>query len=386
MQIALCTLVIGFQRPKEGTKMKLSRGLTLSQRAGAFAAIVLIAGMSVNAQTDAPPVMAPAQLDNLVSRIALYPDPLLAQVLAAATFPDQIPQAAGFADQNRGLTGDALANAIGQANLPFDPSVQSLIPFPTVLDMMAQDTNWTAALGNAVLAQRPDVMDAVQRMRFQAQRFGYLQSTAQARVVAQPQYIEILPVNPAFVYVPIYNPLVVFAAPRPGFFIGGAIRFSAGFVIGPAFHLWGWGGGFNWYGHALVFNHVAWGRTWVNRGTYVHNWGNWNGGRYPHYATARNVTVNRNVKVNRNVNVNRNVDVNRNVNANRNEPNRSEPNRNEAFNRNAGANHAPQAHAAAPNRAPEHHAAPEHAARPEHAAGHEGHEGHEGGSGRGGRR
>src|SRR5580700_3154170 len=141
MPIASCTLVIGFQRPKEGTKMKLSKGLTLHRRAGAFAAIVLIAGMSVNAQTDAPPVMAPAQLDNLVSRIALYPDPLLAQVLAAATFPDQIPQAAGFADQNRGLTGDALANAIGQANLPFDPSVQSLIPFPTVLDMMAQDPN-----------------------------------------------------------------------------------------------------------------------------------------------------------------------------------------------------------------------------------------------------
>ena len=222
--------------------MKLRAVSTLSGRVLALtAALALVVGVSLNAQTDAPPVLEPAQLDNLVSRIALYPDPLLAQVLAVATFPDQVPQAAAFADDHRGMTGDALANAIAQANLPFDPSVQALIPFPTVLDMMAQDPNWTGTLGNAVLAQRPDVMDAVQRMRFQAQRFGYLQSTAQARVVVEPRYIEIVPVNPAYIYVPVYNPLVVFVAPRPGFFIGGAIRFSSGFYIGPAFHVWGWG-------------------------------------------------------------------------------------------------------------------------------------------------
>lgn len=289
-------------------------------------ALVLAAVNPVFAQDQAPPpqgpppLLGPAQLDSLVSRIALYPDPLLAQVLAAATFTDQIPDAAGFANQNAGLRGDQLAGAISQANLPWDPSVQSLIPFPSVLNMMASDMNWTGELGNAVLSQRPDVMDAVQRMRLQAERYGYLQSGPQIRVVPSPGYVEILPVNPGLLYVPVYDPFIVFAAPRPGFFIGGAIGFGPGFVIGASFVNWGWGGYFNWGAHAFYFNHAVWGRTWANRGVYVHNWGGWNGGRWPHYAPSvainRNVTVNRNVDVNRNVNINRNVTVNRNTNVN----------------------------------------------------------------------
>lgn len=101
----------------------------------------------------------------MVSRIALYPDPLLAQVMTAATYPDQIPQAAGWANAHRYLTGDTLARAIMDDQLPWDPSVMALLPFPSVLDMMARDPGWTQQLGGAVLAQRPDVMDAVQRMR-----------------------------------------------------------------------------------------------------------------------------------------------------------------------------------------------------------------------------
>jgi hypothetical protein len=99
-------------------------------------------------------MLPPGELDRLVSRIALYPDPLLAQVLAAATFPDAIPDAARWADQHHYLTGDALAAAINGDRLPWDPSVQALLPFPNVLDMMASDMGWTQSLGNAFLAQQ----------------------------------------------------------------------------------------------------------------------------------------------------------------------------------------------------------------------------------------
>src|SRR5579862_3579607 len=121
-----------------------------------------------------PPLMGPGQLDQLVSRIALYPDPLLAQVLAAATYPDQIYDADMWANQHRYLRGDDLARAINEDHLPFDPSVQALLPFPEVLHMMASDPNWTRDLGDQFLGQREAVMDAVQRMRHQAYQFGYL--------------------------------------------------------------------------------------------------------------------------------------------------------------------------------------------------------------------
>jgi Protein of unknown function (DUF3300) len=217
-----------------------------------------------------PPSYPPAQLDQLVSRIALYPDPLLAQVLAAATFPDQIPDAARWADQHHYLTGDALAAAITGDRLPWDPSVQALLPFPSVLDMMASDMNWTQQVGNAFLAQQADVMDAVQRERRLAMNYGYLRSNAQITVSPGP-YIEILPVNPAFIVVPAYNPLVVFAAPRPGFFVGGAINFGFGITIGAAFRPWGWGlNRVVWNTHTVFVNNAPWRRTWVNRATYVH--------------------------------------------------------------------------------------------------------------------
>ena len=217
-----------------------------------------------------PPAYPPGQLEQLVSRIALYPDPLLAQVLAAATFPDQIPDAARWADQHHYLTGDALAGAISGDRLPWDPSVQALLPFPSVLDMMASDMNWTQQIGNAFLAQQADVMDAVQRERQKARNFGYLRSSAQITVSSGP-YIEILPVNPAFIIVPAYDPLVVFAAPRPGFFVGGAINFGFGITIGAAFRPWGWGlNRVVWNTRTVIVNDAPWRRTWVNRPTYVH--------------------------------------------------------------------------------------------------------------------
>lgn len=217
-----------------------------------------------------PPSFPPEQLDQLVARIALYPDSLLAQVLAAATFPDQIPDAARWADQHHYLTGQALADAIQGDQLPWDPSVQALLPFPSVLEMMSSDMNWTTDLGNAFLAQQQDVMDAVQRERRKARDFGYLRSNAQIVVGGGP-YITIDPVNPGYVVVPYYDPGIVFFAPRPGFFVGGGIRFGFGVTIGAFFRPWGWGlGRFDWGRHVVVVNGAPWGRTWYNRGTYVH--------------------------------------------------------------------------------------------------------------------
>jgi hypothetical protein len=229
-----------------------------------------------------PPAYPPPELDRLVARIALYPDSLIAQILAAATFPDQIPDAARWADQHHYITGDALAAAIQGDRLPWDPSVQALLPFPAVLDMMASDPSWTGQLGNAFLAQQPEVMDAVQRQRHRAYDYGYLRSNAQIVVNPGP-YIEILPARPGFYYVPFYDPLVVFAPPRPGFFVGGAIRFGFGFSIGAAFAPWGWGyNRFGWNTHTVIINNAPWRRTWVNRGGYVHPYA-----AVPRYAPDR---------------------------------------------------------------------------------------------------
>jgi hypothetical protein len=221
-----------------------------------------------------PPQMQPAQppqLDQLVQRIALYPDPLLAQVLTASTFWDQIPEAAAWAAEHGNLNGPALSQAITEDRLPWDPSVLGLLPLPNVLSTMAQDPGWTQALGTAVLGNRASVMDAIQRQRQVAMQYGYLQSNAEVQVVGGPGDIEILPAEPNVVYVPMYDPYVVFAAPRPGFFVGGAIRFGPRFTISAGFLPFGWvGAGLGWRDHAIIVDHHPWVRTWDNRERYVH--------------------------------------------------------------------------------------------------------------------
>jgi hypothetical protein len=195
---------------------------------------------------------------------------LLAQVLAAATYPDEIPDAARWADEHHYLRGDDLARAIAEDHLTWDASVQALLPFPSVLDMMASDMDWTSELGNAFLAQHDDVMDAVQRMRKKAWDYGYLRTNDEVVVSGGP-YITVVPVNPYFVCVPVYDPLIVFVPPAPGFFVGGAIRFGFGITLGFAFAPWGWGSThFVWGTHAVIIAGAPWGRTWVNRTTYVH--------------------------------------------------------------------------------------------------------------------
>ena len=217
-----------------------------------------------------PPAFSPPELDRLVQRIALYPDPLLAQVLAAATYPDDIPDAARWANEHHYLRDQALADAINGDQLPWDPSVQALLPFPSVLDMMASDIGWTRQLGDTFLAQEADVMDAVQRQRQIAQRYGYLRSNGQIVVTSGP-YIAINPVSPDYYYVPYYDPLIVFAPPRRGFAIGGAIRFGFGIHLGVAYRPWGWGySRFGWSDHAVFINNGRWDRGWVNRRNMCH--------------------------------------------------------------------------------------------------------------------
>lgn len=218
-----------------------------------------------------PPLLPPQQVDQLVQPIALYPDGLLAQVLTASTFYSEIRDAAGWANEHAYLRGDALARAIQDDNLPWDPSVLALLPFPSVLNYMAQYMGWTQELGNAVLVQRGDVMDAVQRMRQEAYNYGYLQNSSYARVIpGGPGDIQIVPVTPGYYYVPYYNPAVVFVRPRPGFYVGGAIRFGPMITVGAAFAPWGWGGvGFGWREHSIVVDHRPWVRTWNNRSRYV---------------------------------------------------------------------------------------------------------------------
>ncbi|MGA7235315.1 MAG: DUF3300 domain-containing protein, partial [Bryobacteraceae bacterium] len=174
------------------------------------------------AQQQPPPSAAPAaatfsapQLDDLVAPVALYPDPLLSQVLVASTYPLEVVEAQQWLLQNKSLTGANLMNAAKQQN--WDPSVQALVAFPDVLARLNQDVRWTTDLGNAFLAQQSDVMGAVQHMRSLAQANGKLATTPQQTVTDQTQNgqsaIAIEPANPQVVYVPTYDPAYIWGPP-----------------------------------------------------------------------------------------------------------------------------------------------------------------------------
>src|SRR5581483_10132855 len=151
--------------------------------------------------------------------------------------------------------------------------ILGLLQFPSVLDQMANDMSWTQALGSAVLGDRAAVMDAVQHQRQLALNYGYLASNAYYRVVPAPGDIQILPVDPAWIYVPYYDPRVVYYRPRPGLYVGGAITFGPRVLIGGAFAPFGWGGiGLNWRSHFLVLNGRSWDRRFDNRDRYVHRY------------------------------------------------------------------------------------------------------------------
>ena len=209
------------------------------------------------------PAFSQAELDQMLAPIALYPDELLSQVLMAATYPLEIVEAARWLNAHPGMRGEAAVNAA--ANETWDPSVKSLLAFPQILSMMDQKLDWTQRLGNAFLAQEQQVMDTVQQLRTRAYAAGSLRSNEQQQVAQQAGSIVIAPASPQVVYVPYYDPFIVYGpwwwpayppvywgpwpgyvvAPAPGFWWGVGIGLSFGFFYGA----------FDWPHHHVVVVH-----------------------------------------------------------------------------------------------------------------------------------
>ena len=266
--------------------------LHIAQRAPAtlLALVLLFAAypQSLVAQEQPGPLQAPSgppyqeqtpeQLQELVAPIALYPDSLVAQILAASTFPEQVVDADRWVQSHPDLKGDALGQAVDQ--LPWDPSVKALVAFPSVLGNMDKNLSWTSSLGDAYYNQEQGVMDAVQVMRRRAQQAGHLNSTPQQTVVTDDSDIEIEPVSPEIIYVPAYDPWVVYGGPivawpgwypYPGIWYDGPVIFF-GVGYGTGFYGgygWGWHHwGCDWHHHYAVHDHERYysqSRTFYNR-------------------------------------------------------------------------------------------------------------------------
>ena len=233
------------------------------------------------------------QLEQLVAPIALYPDSLVAVILAASTYPDQIAQAAQWRQAQGDASADQIAAAADLQN--WDASVKALTAFPQVLSNLDANMQWTVALGNAYYNQSQDVLWAVQRMRYRAQEAGNLESTPQQVVGEDQGSMQIVPENPQVVYVPMYNPWVVYGAPiapYPGFSLFGAIgsvinsvvSFGVGMVMTPFIHV-GWGctgWGLNWASQSVLFHHSI----YYSRSRSVADWGLPHGGPRA-FAAAR---------------------------------------------------------------------------------------------------
>jgi hypothetical protein len=220
----------------------------------------------------------PEQLQQLVAPIALYPDSLVAQILAGSTFPEQVVEADRWVQAHPDLKGDALGQAVDQQ--PWDPSIKALTAFPTVLGNMDKNLSWTSSLGDAYYNQQEEVTEAVQLMRQRAQEAGNLKSTPQQTVKTDDSNIVIEPADPQIVYVPAYDPWVIYGGPilawpgwypYPGIWYEGpylswGIGFGIGFYGGFG---WGWGGwGFDWHNHYATYNRGRYNsgsRTFYNR-------------------------------------------------------------------------------------------------------------------------
>jgi hypothetical protein len=227
---------------------------------------------------------SPQELQQLVAPIALYPDALVAQILAASTYPTEIVEADRWIQGHSELKGEELAKEVDKQ--PWNPSVKALTQFPSVLENMDKNLSWTSSLGDAYANQQQDVTDAVQAMRQQAHKAGHLNSNEQETVMTQGNTIIIEPANPEVVYVPAYDPWLVYGEPIaaypgwypvPGIFltgvgIGFGIGFGVGFLGGFG---WGWHHwGYDWHGRTVTYNHntyVSHSRTIVNRNNFNHS-------------------------------------------------------------------------------------------------------------------
>src|SRR5712671_7572799 len=219
-----------------------------------------------NEPSPTPPAkQSPQELQQLVAPIALYPDALVAQILAASTYPTEIVEADRWMQRHSELKGEKLAKEVDKQD--WDPSVKALAQFPSVLENMDKNLSWTSSLGEAYANQPDDVTNAVQEMRQQARKAGHLDSNEQEQVTTQGNTIIIEPADPDVVYVPAYDPWLVYGAPivaYPGwvpvagiFFAGPEISFGFGFGIG-FFGGFGWGWhnwGYDWHGRRVIYNH-----------------------------------------------------------------------------------------------------------------------------------
>jgi Protein of unknown function (DUF3300) len=234
-----------------------------------------------NGQASPYAQQTPEQLQRLVAPIALYPDSLVAQILAATTFPEEVVEADRWVQAHPDLKGEDLGKAVDQQ--PWDPSVKALAAFPSVLGNMDKNLSWTSSLGDAYYNQQQDVMDAVQVMRRKAQDAGALKSTPQEVVKTDGPTVVIEPADPEVVYVPAYDPWLVYGYPivawpgwypYPGIWFGGPyLSFGVGFGIGwfGGFG-WGWGHwGFDWHHRYAVYGHDRYysrSRTFYNRNNF----------------------------------------------------------------------------------------------------------------------
>jgi hypothetical protein len=243
------------------------------------------ASQSDTSTSQAPPQAAQQsseQLQQLVAPIALYPDALIAQILPAATYPDQVVDAEKWMAQHKDLTGDNLAKEVDKQS--WDASVKALVQFPAVLANMNQNLAWTSELGDAYANQQQELTQAIQTMRERAKQAGNLQTTPQEKVSSKGQTIVIQPAETNVVYVPQYDPWLVYGAPLavfpgwypyPGLFLAGpGIGFGLGFGVG-LFGGFGWGWhnwGYDWHrGGRVVYNHntyISHSRTIVNRNSF----------------------------------------------------------------------------------------------------------------------
>jgi uncharacterized membrane protein YgcG len=220
------------------------------------------------------PAFKQEELEQILAPIALYPDSLLAQILMASTYPLEVVQADRWAKQNQNLKGDALAAALEKQ--AWDPSVKSLVNFPQVLAMMSEKLDWTQTLGDAFLEQQKDVMETVQTLRQKAVEAGNLKSTKEQQVIVEKETIVIESASPQVVYVPTYNPTVVYGAwPYPAY--PPAYYYPPGYVAGTALFSFG-------VGMAVG---AAWGYAWGDC--------DWHGGDVD-------------IDIDRNTNINRNID------------------------------------------------------------------------------
>jgi Protein of unknown function (DUF3300) len=236
------------------------------------------AAPSASTQPSPAAQQSPDRLDQLVAPIALYPDALVAQILATSADPTEIVEADRWLQKNASLKGTALAQAINKQT--WDPSVKALMQFPSILGNMDKNLGWTSALGDASASHPQAVLNAVQVMRRRAEQAGNLKSTSQEAVTSQGQTVVIQPANPAVVYVPQYDPWIVYGAPvgvypywdpYPGLYLGGpGYAFGLGIGIGLfAGFGWGWGHwGADWHGGRLLYDH----RAYISRGAaFRHN-------------------------------------------------------------------------------------------------------------------